>query len=116
MPSPPPPGFLEAAWHFSCLPHCNEAGEGSRLSMFSSEQFCILHEFTVFFLPPTPPPQTFRHFLKMNKSNSELDNLCSDSAENLRLPFQGGHVTFTAGSMDSLDLATNQSSHGGSLI
>ncbi|XP_020664657.3 inactive tyrosine-protein kinase PRAG1 [Pogona vitticeps] len=68
------------------------------------------------FAPPPPPPKKqSRHFLKMNQSNSELEKLNSDSTENLTPPFQGIHVTFTAGSTDSLNLDTNMLSNGGQL-
>lgn len=67
------------------------------------------------FAPPPPPPKKqSRHFLKMNKSNSELEKLSSCSTENLSPPFQGIHVTFTAGSTDSLNLDTTMFNSGGS--
>nr|XP_056704414.1 inactive tyrosine-protein kinase PRAG1 [Euleptes europaea] len=59
------------------------------------------------FAPPPPPPKKqFRHFLKMNKSNSDLEKLGGDSAESHSPPFQAVHLTFTAGSTDSLHLDT----------
>ncbi|XP_053155461.1 inactive tyrosine-protein kinase PRAG1 isoform X2 [Hemicordylus capensis] len=63
--------------------------------------------------PPPPPKKQSRHFLKMNKSNSELEKLNSDSRENLIPPFQGIHVTFTTGSADSLNVDTKTFSNGG---
>ncbi|KAJ6653474.1 hypothetical protein lerEdw1_009146 [Lerista edwardsae] len=67
------------------------------------------------FAPPPPPPKKqSRHFLKMNRSNSELEKLSSCSTENLSPTFQGIHVTFTAGSTDSLNLDTAMFSNGGS--
>lgn len=52
----------------------------------------------------------------MNRSNSELEKLSSCSTENLSPTFQGIHVTFTAGSTDSLNLDTAMFSNGGSQI
>ncbi|KAJ7335743.1 hypothetical protein JRQ81_013684 [Phrynocephalus forsythii] len=69
------------------------------------------------FAPPPPPPKKqSRHFLKMNQSNSELERLNGDSTENLTPPFQGIHVSFTAGSTDSLNLDTNALSNGGFMM
>ncbi|XP_061491541.1 inactive tyrosine-protein kinase PRAG1 isoform X2 [Rhineura floridana] len=66
------------------------------------------------FAPPPPPPKKqSRHFLKMNRSNSELEKLSSDSTENLSPASQGIHITFTAGSTDSLNLDSNTFSDGG---
>ncbi|XP_053226537.1 inactive tyrosine-protein kinase PRAG1 [Podarcis raffonei] len=69
-----------------------------------------MEEFTP---PPPPPKKQSRHFLKMNRSNSDLEKLSSDSTENLSPAFQGIHVTFTAGSTDSLNLDTNAFGNGG---
>ncbi|XP_042311119.1 inactive tyrosine-protein kinase PRAG1 isoform X2 [Sceloporus undulatus] len=66
------------------------------------------------FMPPPPPPKKqSRHFLRMNQSQSEFEKLNSDSVENLAPPCQGIHVTFTAGSTDSLNLETNAFTNGG---
>uniref|UniRef100_A0A8D0HJQ3 Inactive tyrosine-protein kinase PRAG1 n=1 Tax=Sphenodon punctatus TaxID=8508 RepID=A0A8D0HJQ3_SPHPU len=54
-----------------------------------------------------------RHFLKMNKSNSELEKASTDSAESLSQSFREIQVSFTAGSIDSLNFDTNTLSNGG---
>ncbi|NXN95260.1 PRAG1 kinase, partial [Rhinopomastus cyanomelas] len=64
-----------------------------------------------FVLPPPPPPKKqFRHALKMNPSNSELERASNSSAESLSPPFRGAYVIFTAGSSDSLDSDTQTGS------
>nr|XP_008114841.1 PREDICTED: tyrosine-protein kinase SgK223 isoform X1 [Anolis carolinensis] len=63
--------------------------------------------------PPPPPKKQSRHFLNMNQSKSEFERHSSDSVENLTAPCQGIHVTFQAGSTDSLNLETNAFTNGG---
>ncbi|XP_029817201.1 inactive tyrosine-protein kinase PRAG1 [Manacus vitellinus] len=65
------------------------------------------------FAPPPPPPKKqSRHTLKMNPSNAELERVSNSSAESLSPPFQSVHVSFTAGSSDSLDSDTQTGSDG----
>ncbi|XP_053884852.1 inactive tyrosine-protein kinase PRAG1 [Malaclemys terrapin pileata] len=67
------------------------------------------------FAPPPPPPKKQpRHTLKMNKSSSELEKVSNGSAESLGPPFRGIHVSFVAGSTDSLNSDTRTASDGGS--
>ncbi|NWI37417.1 PRAG1 kinase, partial [Picathartes gymnocephalus] len=65
------------------------------------------------FAPPPPPPKKqSRHALKMNPSNTELERVSNSSAESLSPPFRSTHVSFTAGSSDSLDSDTQTGSDG----
>ncbi|NXA28875.1 PRAG1 kinase, partial [Ibidorhyncha struthersii] len=65
------------------------------------------------FAPPPPPPKKqSRHALKMNPSNAELERVSNSSAESLSPPFRSIHVSFTAGSTDSLDSDTQTGSDG----
>ncbi|NWU69042.1 PRAG1 kinase, partial [Pterocles burchelli] len=65
------------------------------------------------FAPPPPPPKKqSRHTLKMNPNNAELERVSNSSAESLSPPFRSIHVTFTAGSTDSLDSDTQTGSDG----
>ncbi|NXW63533.1 PRAG1 kinase, partial [Eurystomus gularis] len=65
------------------------------------------------FAPPPPPPKKqSRHALKMNPSNAELERVSNSSAESLSPPFRSVHVSFTAGSSDSLDSDTQTGSDG----
>ncbi|XP_029457275.1 inactive tyrosine-protein kinase PRAG1 [Rhinatrema bivittatum] len=52
--------------------------------------------------PPPPPKKQSRHFLKMNKSSSELEKFSHASTESLTSPSRTTTVHFTAGSTDSL--------------
>ncbi|KFO60655.1 Tyrosine-protein kinase SgK223, partial [Corvus brachyrhynchos] len=62
--------------------------------------------------PPPPPKKQSRHALKMNPNNTELERVSNSSAESLSPPFRSAHVTFTAGSSDSLDSDTQTGSDG----
>ncbi|XP_074947018.1 inactive tyrosine-protein kinase PRAG1 [Phalacrocorax aristotelis] len=62
--------------------------------------------------PPPPPKKQSRHALKMNSNNTELERVSNSSAESLSPPFRSVHVTFTAGSSDSLDSDTQTGSDG----
>ncbi|KFQ32014.1 Tyrosine-protein kinase SgK223, partial [Merops nubicus] len=63
------------------------------------------------FAPPPPPPKKqSRHTLKMNPNNSELERVSNSSAESLSPPFKSVHVSFTAGSTDSLESDTQTGS------
>ncbi|XP_074848158.1 inactive tyrosine-protein kinase PRAG1 [Carettochelys insculpta] len=53
--------------------------------------------------PPPPPKKQPRHTWKMSKSSSELEEVSHGSAEGLSPPFRGIHVSFVAGSTDSLN-------------
>uniref|UniRef100_A0A8C3JC21 Inactive tyrosine-protein kinase PRAG1 n=1 Tax=Calidris pygmaea TaxID=425635 RepID=A0A8C3JC21_9CHAR len=65
------------------------------------------------FAPPPPPPKKqSRHALKMNPNNAELERASNSSAESLSPPFRSVHVSFTAGSSDSLDSDTQTGSDG----
>ncbi|KFZ60378.1 Tyrosine-protein kinase SgK223, partial [Podiceps cristatus] len=65
------------------------------------------------FAPPPPPPKKqSRHALKMNSNNAELERVSNSSAESLSPPFRSVHVSFTAGSTDSLDSDTQTGSDG----
>ncbi|NXJ85946.1 PRAG1 kinase, partial [Trogon melanurus] len=65
------------------------------------------------FAPPPPPPKKqSRHALKMNPNNTELERVSNSSAESLSPPFRSAHVSFTAGSSDSLDSDTQTGSDG----
>ncbi|NXI99884.1 PRAG1 kinase, partial [Psophia crepitans] len=65
------------------------------------------------FAPPPPPPKKqSRHALKMNPNNTELERVSNSSAESLSPPFRSVHVSFTAGSSDSLDSDTQTGSDG----
>ncbi|NXJ90401.1 PRAG1 kinase, partial [Corythaixoides concolor] len=65
------------------------------------------------FAPPPPPPKKqSRHALKMNPNNAELERVSNSSAESLSPPFRSVHVSFTAGSTDSLDSDTQTGSDG----
>lgn len=48
----------------------------------------------------------------MNPSNAELERVSNSSAESLSPPFRSVHVSFTAGSTDSLDSDTQTGSDG----
>ncbi|KAJ7407451.1 tyrosine-protein kinase SgK223 [Willisornis vidua] len=62
--------------------------------------------------PPPPPKKQSRHTPKMNPNNTELERVSNSSAESLSPPFRSVHVTFTAGSSDSLDSDTQTGSDG----
>ncbi|KAM9295386.1 inactive tyrosine-protein kinase PRAG1 [Morus bassanus] len=62
--------------------------------------------------PPPPPKKQSRHALKMNSNNAELERVSNSSAESLSPPFRSVHVSFTAGSSDSLDSDTQTGSDG----
>ncbi|KFP61525.1 Tyrosine-protein kinase SgK223, partial [Cariama cristata] len=62
--------------------------------------------------PPPPPKKQSRHALKMNSNNAELERVSNSSAESLSPPFRSVHVSFTAGSTDSLDSDTQTGSDG----
>ncbi|NWU23953.1 PRAG1 kinase, partial [Dyaphorophyia castanea] len=62
--------------------------------------------------PPPPPKKQSRHALKMNPNNTELERVSNSSAESLSPPFRSAHVTFTAGSSESLDSDTQTGSDG----
>ncbi|NXU52131.1 PRAG1 kinase, partial [Turnix velox] len=62
--------------------------------------------------PPPPPKKQSRHTLKMNPNNTELERASNSSAESLSPPFRSVHVSFTAGSTDSLDSDTQTGSDG----
>ncbi|NWS11246.1 PRAG1 kinase, partial [Pachyramphus minor] len=62
--------------------------------------------------PPPPPKKQSRHTLKMNPNNTELERVSNSSAESLSPPFRSAHVSFTAGSSDSLDSDTQTGSDG----
>ncbi|XP_075607785.1 inactive tyrosine-protein kinase PRAG1 [Balearica regulorum gibbericeps] len=62
--------------------------------------------------PPPPPKKQSRHALKMNPNNAELERVSNSSAESLSPPFRSVHVSFTAGSTDSLDSDTQTGSDG----
>ncbi|XP_065694010.2 inactive tyrosine-protein kinase PRAG1 [Patagioenas fasciata] len=65
------------------------------------------------FTPPPPPPKKqSRHALKMNPNNAELERVSNSSAESLSPSFRTVHVSFTAGSSDSLDSDTQTGSDG----
>ncbi|KFQ61237.1 Tyrosine-protein kinase SgK223, partial [Pelecanus crispus] len=65
------------------------------------------------FAPPPPPPKKqSRHTLKMNPNNTELERVSNSSAESLSPPFRSIHVSFTAGSTDSLNSDTQTGSDG----
>ncbi|KAI1238439.1 Tyrosine-protein kinase SgK223, partial [Lamprotornis superbus] len=62
------------------------------------------------FVPPPPPKKQSR--LKMNPNNTELERVSSSSAESLSPPFRSAHISFMAGSSDSLDSDTQTGSDG----
>ncbi|XP_071599011.1 inactive tyrosine-protein kinase PRAG1 isoform X1 [Heliangelus exortis] len=62
--------------------------------------------------PPPPPKKQSRHALKMNPNNTDLERVSNSSAESLSPPFRSVHVTFTAGSTDSLESDTQTGSDG----
>ncbi|NWV06939.1 PRAG1 kinase, partial [Ptilonorhynchus violaceus] len=62
--------------------------------------------------PPPPPKKQSRHAPKMNPNNTELERVSNSSAESLSPPFRSVHVSFTAGSSDSLDSDTQTGSDG----
>ncbi|XP_062349726.1 inactive tyrosine-protein kinase PRAG1 [Cinclus cinclus] len=66
------------------------------------------------FAPPPPPKKQSRYtsmsLLKMNPSNTELERVSNSSAESLSPPFRSAHISFTAGSSDSLDSDTQTGS------
>ncbi|NXI40718.1 PRAG1 kinase, partial [Galbula dea] len=62
--------------------------------------------------PPPPPKKQSRNALKMNPNNAELERVSNSSAESLSPPFRSAHVSFTAGSTDSLDSDTQTGSDG----
>ncbi|KFP70164.1 Tyrosine-protein kinase SgK223, partial [Acanthisitta chloris] len=65
------------------------------------------------FVPPPPPPKKqSRHTPKMNPNNTELERVSNSSAESLSPLVKSGHVSFTAGSSDSLDSDTQTGSDG----
>ncbi|XP_056346645.1 inactive tyrosine-protein kinase PRAG1 isoform X1 [Oenanthe melanoleuca] len=64
------------------------------------------------FAPPPPPPPKKQSRLKMNPSNIELETVSNSSAESLSPPFRSGHISFTAGSSDSLNSDTQTGSDG----
>ncbi|KAM6261530.1 inactive tyrosine-protein kinase PRAG1 [Porphyrio hochstetteri] len=65
------------------------------------------------FVPPPPPPKKqSRHAPKMNPNHSELERVSNSSAESLSPSFRSVHVSFTAGSTDSLDSDTQTGSDG----
>ncbi|XP_054239165.1 inactive tyrosine-protein kinase PRAG1 [Indicator indicator] len=65
------------------------------------------------FAPPPPPPKKqSRGALKMNPNNTELERVSNSSAESLSPPFRSVHVSFIAGSSDSLDSDTQTGSDG----
>ncbi|XP_010214143.1 PREDICTED: tyrosine-protein kinase SgK223 [Tinamus guttatus] len=63
--------------------------------------------------PPPPPKKQSRHALKMEPCSTELERVSSSSAESLSPPFRSVHVSFTAGSSDSLDSDARTGSDGG---
>ncbi|KFV61493.1 Tyrosine-protein kinase SgK223, partial [Dryobates pubescens] len=65
-----------------------------------------------FAAPPPPPKKQSRNALKMNPNNTELERVSNSSAESLSPPFRSVHVSFTAGSSDSLDSDTQTGSDG----
>ncbi|XP_062430394.1 inactive tyrosine-protein kinase PRAG1 [Rhea pennata] len=67
------------------------------------------------FVPPPPPPpkKQSRHALKMDSGGAELERVSNSSAESLSPSFRSVHVSFTAGSTDSLDSDTRTGSDGG---
>ncbi|XP_077201771.1 inactive tyrosine-protein kinase PRAG1 [Paroedura picta] len=91
----------------------NKLGGMSKSASFAFEFPKDKNDLDDFAPPPPPPKKQFRHFLKMNKSNSDLEKLSGDAAESHSPPFQAVHVTFTAGSTDSLHLDTTTFSNGG---
>lgn len=54
----------------------------------------------------------FRNILKMNPNNTDLERVSNSSAESLSPPFRSVHVSFIAGSSDSLDSDTQTGSDG----
>ncbi|XP_051475242.1 inactive tyrosine-protein kinase PRAG1 [Apus apus] len=62
--------------------------------------------------PPPPPKKQSRHALKMNPNNADLERVSNSSAESLSPPFRSVHVSFTAGSTDSLNSDTQTGSDG----
>ncbi|NXP75833.1 PRAG1 kinase, partial [Ramphastos sulfuratus] len=65
------------------------------------------------FAPPPPPPKKqSRNALKMNPNNAELERVSNSSVESLSPSFRSTHVSFTAGSSDSLDSDTQTGSDG----
>ncbi|NXU04502.1 PRAG1 kinase, partial [Buphagus erythrorhynchus] len=68
------------------------------------------------FAPPPPPKKQSRYssmnVLKMNPSNTELERVSNSSAESLSPPFRSAHISFTAGSSNSLDSDTQIGSDG----
>ncbi|XP_007062904.3 inactive tyrosine-protein kinase PRAG1 isoform X1 [Chelonia mydas] len=105
----------------TACPHHGEdcSGQDKKTGMSKSASFAF--EFpkdsseTEEFAPPPPPPKKQpRHALKMNKSSSELEKVSNGSAESLGPPFQGIHVSFVAGSTESLNSDTRTASDGGS--
>ncbi|XP_062985100.1 inactive tyrosine-protein kinase PRAG1 [Elgaria multicarinata webbii] len=99
----------------NCSLQENKLGGMSKSASFAFEFPKDKNGMEDFAPPPPPPKKQSRHFLKMNKSNSELEKLNSDSTENLSPALQRIHVTFTGGSTDSLNLDTNAFSNGGQL-
>uniref|UniRef100_A0A8C3BRL0 Inactive tyrosine-protein kinase PRAG1 n=1 Tax=Cairina moschata TaxID=8855 RepID=A0A8C3BRL0_CAIMO len=67
---------------------------------------------TEFAPPPPPPKKQSRRALKMNPNNAELERGSNSSTESLSPPFRSIHVSFTAGSTDSLSSDTQTGSDG----
>uniref|UniRef100_A0A8C0ITG0 Inactive tyrosine-protein kinase PRAG1 n=1 Tax=Chelonoidis abingdonii TaxID=106734 RepID=A0A8C0ITG0_CHEAB len=106
----------------TACPHPMEdcSGQEKKTGMSKSASFAFdfpkgSSETEEFAPPPPPPKKQPRHVLKMNKSSSELEKVSNGSAESLSPPFRGIHVSFVAGSTDSLNSDTRTASDEGNL-
>uniref|UniRef100_A0A8C0H6L6 Inactive tyrosine-protein kinase PRAG1 n=1 Tax=Chelonoidis abingdonii TaxID=106734 RepID=A0A8C0H6L6_CHEAB len=104
----------------TACPHPMEdcSGQEKKTGMSKSASFAFdfpkgSSETEEFAPPPPPPKKQPRHVLKMNKSSSELEKVSNGSAESLSPPFRGIHVSFVAGSTDSLNSDTRTASDEG---
>uniref|UniRef100_A0A8C3THN9 Inactive tyrosine-protein kinase PRAG1 n=1 Tax=Chelydra serpentina TaxID=8475 RepID=A0A8C3THN9_CHESE len=103
----------------ACPHHVEDCSGQEKTGMSKSASFAFdfpkdSSETEEFAPPPPPPKKQPRHALKMNKSSSELAKVSNGSAESLGPPFRGIHVSFVAGSTDSLNSDTRTASDGGS--
>uniref|UniRef100_A0A2K6JZ08 PEAK1 related, kinase-activating pseudokinase 1 n=1 Tax=Rhinopithecus bieti TaxID=61621 RepID=A0A2K6JZ08_RHIBE len=104
-------------WH-RLPPTDGSSGQNSKVGTGMSKSASFAFEFPKdrsgieTFSPPPPPPKS-RHLLKMNKSSSDLEKVSQGSAESLSPSFRGVHVSFTAGSTDSLASDSRTCSDGG---
>ncbi|XP_037687203.1 inactive tyrosine-protein kinase PRAG1 [Choloepus didactylus] len=112
-----PDSSSSSTWH-RLRPAAASCGQNGKAGAGMSKSASFAFEFPKdrsgieAFSPPPPPPKS-RHLLKMNKSSSDLEKVSQGSAESLSPSFRGVHVSFTAGSTDSLASDSRTCSDGG---